>query len=326
MSPPCDCLLAVLNARQVSLSTEDRMTLRYRLSLSGEAVDGLAAMQFEAVGLVRGEFILRERLESLRVPAAREALQRYLSRVAEEFQSRSVWYRLVDLWSDEAAVLAGTPHEEREHNPMLGQRGVRRGLADHALLQTELRLVVDVARQHRNLHILVPFVQDAGEFSDIAEKAIAAGHPNRLGSMLEVPSALLDAGAFARAGATNLLIGMNDLSCLLLGRDRGPKDMKLHAALWRLIKEARDALPSGIELGIGGSLGAEVLARADAAGIQYASLHYSEAAALLSLPAAAFPHAGHVRRIKEVTVKAKIAAGLHATRLADAVAPHRRPA
>ena len=136
------------------------MTLHFRLSLSGEPVDGLAEMPFEAVGLLRGEFLLRERLESLRVPAAREALQRYLDRVTREFAGRPVWYRLVDLWSDEAATLAGTPPEQREHNPMLGQRGIRRGLADRRLLEAELALVTEVARDHPNLHILVPFVQD----------------------------------------------------------------------------------------------------------------------------------------------------------------------
>lgn len=294
------------------------MTLHFRLSLSGEPVDGLAALPFEAIGLLRGEFLLRERLQSLRVPAAGEALQRYLDRVTREFAGRAVWYRLADLWSDEAATLAGTPPEQCEHNPMLGQRGIRRGLVDLALLETELALVAEVARDHPNLHILVPFVQDANEFGAVAELATATGHPNRLGSMLEVPAALIDPAAFARAGATNLLIGMNDLSCLLLGRDRGPKSMKLHPALWRLVEGVRDALPAGVEWGIGGSLGADILARAEATGVPYACVHYAEAASLLSLPEDKFPHAGHVRRVKQITVQAKIAIGLHATRLAPA--------
>jgi phosphoenolpyruvate-protein kinase (PTS system EI component) len=286
-------------------SSGNRSSLRLRLALGGEAVDGLGVLPFEAVGLVRGEFILRERCESLRLPGAAAALARYLDRVAREFRGRDVWYRLADLWSDEAATLRGTPPHLREHNPMLGLRGIRRGLADPEILEVELSLLAELGRDHPNLHMLVPYVEDADQFALIAERAAAAGHPNRIGSMLEIPAALLDASSFVRAGATNLLIGLNDLSCLMLGRDRGPLEIKLHPTLWRVVEEVRQALPDIFDWGIAGKMNAAVLQRAKDAGVPYACVHYADASALAGLPAQAFPHADHVTRVKNITERAK---------------------
>lgn len=296
--------------------------MELRLSLSGEPVEALSSLPFAGVGLLRGEFILRERCESLRVPEAANAVQRYLYQVCQEFKGREVWYRLVDLWSDEARTLVGSPAKEFEHNPMLGQRGIRPGLIDRRLMQLELALVAEVANSCPNLHVLTPFVQDASEFALIADMLAAAGHPNRIGSMLEIPSAAMDAASFARAGATNLLIGLNDLSCLLLGRDRGPQDMKLHPALWRVVEGVRDSMPTNIDWGLGGALSEAVLARAAVACVPYVCLHYADAPALAGLPPEAFPHTDYVRKVKEITARAKASLGLYPVQISQAVVPH----
>lgn len=279
--------------------------MELRLSLSGESLSGLASLPIAGVGLLRSEFLLRERCESICLPKAQEALGRYICEVAAEFSDRPVWYRLTDLWSDEAATLKGSAIEPREQNPILGLRGLRRGFKYPELLRIELSLIAELSRQHRNLHLLMPFVQDADEFARVSDLAAQLGHRNRIGSMLEIPAALVDASRFAAAGATNLLVGLNDLSCLMLGRERGSNDMKLHRAIWSLIERLTCELPSLCEWGIAGSLSKAVLERAEQAGAIYASVHYAEAAGLLSLPLELLPDVDHVKRVKGITRDAK---------------------
>lgn len=279
------------------------------LSLSGEPVQGLGALPFTGVGLIRGEFLLRQRLKSLRVHSVAEELQTYLDDVAREFAGRPVWYRLADLWVDEASVLEGSPYESPEHNPMLGNRGVRRGLSDPALLDRELRLVAEVAKTRENLHLLLPFVQDAEEFGRVRERAENAGYTGRIGAMLEIPCAILDAPSFVTAGASNLLVGLNDLSCLLLGRNRGSAAMKLHPIIWQLVDRLKLELPVAFDWGVAGSLSRALLERAADAGVPYASVHYAEAAALTGFKEDNFPHVGHVRKVKDQTLAARANAG-----------------
>lgn len=279
--------------------------MKYRLSLSGEDCSGLGSLDLEGVGLIRGEFLLRDRLASLRIASAVSALQTYVGDVCAEFAGRPVWYRLVDLWSDEAAVLSGSPTEEREHNPILGSRGIRRCLADLELMRIELNLLSEVSANHSNLCLLVPFVQDASEFKSAVEQIRLARFEGRVGAMLEIPSALLDANSFVQAGASNLLIGMNDLSCLTLGRDRGSYELKLHTALWRLIDMVPQSLPPGFEWGVAGSLKSEIIHRAKRAGAGYVSVHYAEAASILKLDSGLFPQSNYVKSVKEKTAEAK---------------------
>jgi phosphoenolpyruvate-protein kinase (PTS system EI component) len=280
--------------------------MRIRLSLSGEPVEGLGSQPFEGVGLLRSEFILRDRLHSLRDQDTAVALGRYLHDAAAEFADRPCWYRLTDLWSDEAAVLAGEPPGLPEQNPIIGQRGVRRGLADAELLGIELALVSEASRLHPNIGLMFPFVADAQQFARLRDLARAAGFRGALGSMLEIPSAVLDAPAFVAAGASNLLVGMNDLSSLFLGTNRSD-EAKAHPVLWQLIGTLGESLSAGAEWGIAGQLTPEVLACARRARVPYVSVHYAQAPELLGLPARDFPAIHHVQDVKSRTRRAKLA-------------------
>lgn len=281
--------------------------MEIRLSLSGEKVKGFKELPFDAVGLIRGEFILRENLISLRAEAAQIALREYLEEVTTEFNKKEVWYRLSDLWSDEAAVLLDNKREYvAEHNPMLGNRGIRRRIEEPDLLETEIRLISVVAKKNKNLNLIVPFVQDAEEFGVIYKLARSFGFQGRIGAMLEIPSAILLAKEFVEAGATNLLIGLNDLSCLTLGQNRGGNEVKLHPAIWKMIGMLKSELPLNFEWGVAGSLDADILNRCQIENVPYCSVHYAEALNLIpSLPKEAFIDIGHVRRVKYITNNAK---------------------
>jgi phosphoenolpyruvate-protein kinase (PTS system EI component) len=279
--------------------------MELRVSLSGEDAAISALDQFAGVAMIRGEIILRSREEYWTVPAAAEAVHRYLEATCSRFAGKPVWYRLADLWSDEVATLAGEPGTELEHNPIIGLRGTERMMRSGPAREVELGILSDLASRFGNLHVLAPFIHDAAEFAGFAEEMSVRRWPNRLGSMIEIPAAVVDAGAIVAAGASNLFVGLNDLTSLSLGRERGPPELKLHHAVWAAIDTVAAAAAGRAEWGVGGSLSAELLDRIEAAGAHYAALHYSELPELLGVERGQLPDAGFVREVKARTRAAR---------------------
>lgn len=278
--------------------------MELRVSLSGERPDEPALRQFEAVGLLRGEFVFRNCERYVTDQGARADLAAYVSLVCATFAGKAVWYRLADFWSDEANVLAGNPHPIEETNPIVGVRGVRRILAFPEEASLEIAAMACVRSAHDNLHLLLPFVQDGDEMAQAVALCRGAGWRGRIGSMIEIPAAVFCAADIVRAGATNLLVGINDLTSLMLARERGPPEMKLHKAIWEAIAMVGRAV-DGVEWGVGGSLSPAILSRAMDAGVPYATLHYAELPDLLGSACANLEDVSFVAQVKQKTREAK---------------------
>ncbi|WP_339431389.1 MULTISPECIES: putative PEP-binding protein [unclassified Pseudomonas] len=259
--------------------------MNFRLSLSGELPAPAVAKFFSGVGLLRSEFVLRRYGAGLKERSVREALTRYVSAVCELFQGKPVWYRLADLWADEAATLTAEKTYLVEQNPMLGIRGLRRARVDPESFRIELEILGALAARFDNLHIIFPFIQDRTEFDHFASALKTMHWPNRFGTMLEVPSALLEVEHFINSGASNLVFGLNDLSCLTLGQDRGTDAIKLHPALWRLIHLAIADVSGACEYGVAGKFSAPILERICQEDVNYVSLHYGQLPELSDNPA-----------------------------------------
>lgn len=275
-----------------------------RISLSGECPSDPPLLNLAGVGLVRGEFLFRDREVYVTNEQARADLATYVSGICRVFAGKPVWYRLSDFWSDEANVLQGNPHIEDEANPIVGMRGIRRVLAYPQDFALEVEEIAGVARTHPNLHLLFPFVQDGDEMADGIQLCRRAGWRGRFGSMIETPSAIFCAADIVKAGATNLLVGLNDLTCLLLARERGSNEMKLHHAVWKAVAVVRDSV-SGTEWGIAGSLSRDIIRRAENFGVPYVSVHYGELPDVLGVPPVELVDLDFVRRVKEKTRAAK---------------------
>lgn len=275
-----------------------------RISLSGERPTEPPVKNLSGVGLLRGEFLFRDREVYVTNEQARADLAAYVSGVCRAVTGKPVWYRLSDFWSDEANVLQGNPHIEDEANPIVGIRGIRRALAHPEDFSLEVDAIADVARAHSNLHLLFPFVQDGDEMAEGVQLCRRAGWRNRFGSMLEIPSAIFCATDIVKAGATNLLVGLNDLTCLLLARERGSNEMKLHEAVWKAVAVVKDSI-AGTEWGIAGSMSREIVRRAESRGVPYVSVHYGELPNVLGVPPAELADLDLVRRVKEKTRAAK---------------------
>ena len=76
----------------------------------------------------------------------------------------------------------------------------------------------------KNLQLMIPFVRTVGEFKRVKQLVEESGlHQSRdfkLGIMCEIPSTVILAEEFCKAGADFFSIGSNDLTQLTLGIDR----------------------------------------------------------------------------------------------------------
>jgi pyruvate, water dikinase len=193
------------------------------------------SLPVDGVGLLRSELMLLEILEQqhpyvwLQQGRQSELLEAWTASIHQftsAFSPRPVFYRSLDLRSHEYRLLkGGTDFEPLETNPMLGQRGVARYLANPALFDLELKALAQVYQQgNANLRLLLPFVRSVAEFEFCRQRVARAGlleHPQfELWLMAEVPSILFLLPDYVRAGAQGISIGSNDLTQLLLGIDR----------------------------------------------------------------------------------------------------------
>src|SRR6266511_3379978 len=136
----------------------------------------------------------------------------------------------------------------REHNPMLGVRGVRLGILVPALTVTQLQALIDAALVVRQSggdprpELLIPMVSTprevdvvCGLLSDVKAAAGPAADTLavRVGAMIETPRAALMAGRLASRLDT-ISLGTNDLTALLWGLSRDDADRALLPAYQEL--------------------------------------------------------------------------------------------
>jgi multiphosphoryl transfer protein len=231
---------------------------------SPEDVDGAVASGAEGVGLLRTEFLFLER-DSL--PTEDEQYAAYAD-MAERLQGRPMILRTLDVGADKP--LPYLPRRA-EANPFLGVRGIRLGLAQPELLETQLRAVLRVAALHP-LKVMFPMVTTLAEYHEAVsvldrarEQLGGAAGQLEVGIMVEVPAAALAAEAFAPE-VDFFSIGTNDLVQYTMAAERGNDAVAgladgLHPAVLRLIRGVAEAAEvHGKWVGVCGELGADPLA------------------------------------------------------------------
>jgi pyruvate,orthophosphate dikinase len=127
----------------------------------------------------------------------------------------------------------------REHNPMLGARGVRLGILKPALYRAQIAAIVEAVKARLaaggdpRVEVMIPLVSDAAELalvrrwlSEEVRELTAAGVEVALGAMIETPRAALLAGELA-AYADFFSIGTNDLTQLVYGFSRDDVERRL---------------------------------------------------------------------------------------------------
>jgi len=241
-------------------STSERPNLATQLWVNlsqPSAIDRVAALPVDGVGLIRSELMVREVLEgqpierwletdrsSQLVDRLAEALQKF----TRAFAPRAVFYRTFD------GGVRG-----RTADSALAVRGTLSYQIDPTLFDLELAAMARVRQAGgANLQLLLPFVRTVEEFEFCRQRVEAAGSSSSVWIALEVPSAIFLLPDYLRAGVGGIAIGSNDLTQLMLAAHRDDRAIAdrfdaRHPAVMRAIQQAIEmAREAGIPCSICG--------------------------------------------------------------------------
>ena len=216
-----------------------------------EAAERAAATGADGVGLLRTEHMVLSLGKTPSRYIAENGERAYVDELvdgirtaAEEFYPRPVRVRTLDAPTDEFRQLEGGADEPREHNPMLGYRGIRRSLDNPDLFAHELEAFRRIyGMGYDNVEIMFPLVNDAEDVARARTLLREAGvDPGKRewGVMVETPASALEVESMAKEGIDFVSFGTNDLTQYTLAVDRNNERVadrfdELHPAVLKLI-------------------------------------------------------------------------------------------
>ncbi|WP_096390804.1 phosphoenolpyruvate synthase [Halopenitus persicus] len=239
-----------------------------------EAAERAAATGADGVGLLRIEHMVltlgktpERYIADHGARAYQDELIEGIRTVAEEFYPRPVRVRTIDAPTDEFRDLEGGADEPREHNPMLGWRGIRRSLDKPDVFQQELAAFDRIYEMgYDNVELMLPLVNDAADLAAAKRQMREAGiDPNerRWGVMIETPASALRIEELAAAGIDFASFGTNDLTQYTLAVDRNNEHVaerfdETHPAVLELIGRTIETCRElGIDTSICGQAGSK---------------------------------------------------------------------
>ena len=238
-----------------------------------EAIGRAMSVDPDGVGLLRIEHIVlglgKHPLMLIRGGKEDEYvdyLVKSIQAVAEPMYPRSVWVRTLDAPTDEFRAMEGGGDEPHEHNPMLGWRGIRRGLEQQELLKAEFKAIRKLIENgFTNVGVMLPLVQHPMEIRKAKEIARSVGlEPHKdceFGIMVEIPAAALVIDSLLDEGLDFVSFGTNDLTQYTLAVDRNNENVarlysEFHPAVGKLIEMTIKACrPRGVQTSICGQAG-----------------------------------------------------------------------
>jgi pyruvate,water dikinase len=249
--------------------------VKVNLSVPDERVAAKMAAIADGVGLLRVEHIIlgmgRHPISFIDEGAEEEFVERLykdLKIVVHPFYPKTVYIRTLDAPTDEFRSMKGGEDEPFEHNPMLGWRGVRRGLDQPELLRAEFRAIKRVVDEnYTNIGVMIPLVHHPDQVSEakkIAEEVGLIPHKDvKFGIMVETPASALIINEFIEKGLDFISFGTNDLTQYTLALDRNNERVakhftEKHPAILRLLCEVIEACNKhGVDSSICGQAGSD---------------------------------------------------------------------
>ncbi|MBP2172632.1 phosphoenolpyruvate synthase [Methanococcus voltae] len=219
-----------------------------------EVAERAAATGADGVGLLRAEHMIlgtgvhpSKILNEQGSEALVEVFIEGIKKVADAFYPRPVTYRTLDAPTDEFMGLEGGQDEPHEQNPMMGWRGIRRGLDQPEILSCELKAIKRLREDgYRNLNIMIPLVTNVDEIRKVKEIGKEVGLNMRtdieFGIMVETPAAALIIEDIVKEGVDFISFGTNDLTQYVIAIDRNNEFvakyyMENHPAVLKLIEQ-----------------------------------------------------------------------------------------
>ena len=276
--------------------------MRNQLALSGEKLDEKVYPQlFHHVGMIRGEYLLRELNQNILLPSCQEFVKDYLDTICSLYSGKEVWYRFSELTNTEANCLVGTKQHFAERHPLFGYRGTRRLLACPDEFQAEAHVVTEVYQTNPNLSVVFPFVNDAVQLEQAITVLRQHGFTGKVGTMIELPSAYFDLDRILETGISKIVVGMNDLTSFIFATVRNSQwhDMESPIMLDMLRQMQDKARTKKIDFAVAGYLHASFVQRMNQMGNK-CIIHYSSIPEIFDLE---IDHPDHLKRVKEVSKK-----------------------
>ena len=276
--------------------------MQNQLALSGEKiVEKVYPHLLHHVGLIRGEYLLRELNQNILLPNCQQFVKDYLDTICSLYSDEEVWYRFSELTNTEANCLEGTKEHFDENHPLFGYRGTRRLLACPNEFQAEANVVTEVYQTNPNLSVIFPFVNDAEQLKQAIRVLREHGFTGKVGTMIELPSAYFDLDRILETGISKIIVGMNDLTSFIFATVRNSQwhDMESPIMLDMLRDMQDKARMKKINFAVAGYLNPSFIQKMNQTGIK-CIIHYSSIPEIFDLE---IDHPDHLKRIKEVSKK-----------------------
>ena len=276
--------------------------MRNQLALSGEKLDDKVYPQLlHHVGMIRGEYLLRELNQNILLPSCQQFAKDYLSSICSFYSDEEVWYRFSELTNTEANCLKGTKEFFDEGHPLFGYRGTRRLLACLDEFQAEAHVVTEVYQNNPNLSVIFPFVNDAEQLKQAIIVLRHQGFTGKIATMIELPSAYFDLDSILEAGISKIVVGMNDLTSFIFATVRNSQwhDMESPIMLDMLRDMQDKARMKKIDFAVAGYLNDSFIQKMNQLGIK-CIIHHSSILEIFNLE---IDHPDHLKRVKEESKK-----------------------
>lgn len=206
--------------------TKDGIPIELYLNLGDSEQSRLSDVDRElvaGVGLLRTELIY---MKSHDFPSEEEQLEKYRQILTGLSQEQPVIIRTLDIGADKQLSYFKMVNEA---NPFLGLRGIRFSLKYREIFETQLRAILRLSSE-RNIKIMYPMITTLSEIreankvlekvkEDLRRERVLFDEEIEVGIMVEVPSVIMMAEAFARE-IDFFSVGSNDLTQYILATDR----------------------------------------------------------------------------------------------------------